>query len=54
MKDEEAIDWRERFPQLPLNKENKLKEGHGKFWRKKSFYLGFFGKKKRMSVREDN
>jgi hypothetical protein len=27
LKDEEAMDWRERFPQLPLNKENKLKEG---------------------------
>ncbi len=26
MKDEEAIDWREGFPQLPLDKENKLKE----------------------------
>jgi hypothetical protein len=26
-KDEEAMDWRERFPQLPLDKENKLKEG---------------------------
>jgi hypothetical protein len=27
MKDEEAIDWRERFPQLPLDKDNKLEEG---------------------------
>jgi hypothetical protein len=27
MKDEEAIDWKERFPQLPLDKENKLNEG---------------------------
>jgi hypothetical protein len=27
MKDEEAIDWKEGFPQLPLDKENKLKEG---------------------------
>jgi len=26
MKDEEAIDWREGFPQLPLDKDNKLKE----------------------------
>jgi hypothetical protein len=25
-KDEEAMDWREGFPQLPLDKENKLKE----------------------------
>jgi len=30
MKDEKAIDWRQGFPQLPLNKDNKLKEGHGK------------------------
>jgi hypothetical protein len=27
LKDEEAMDWRERFSQLPLNKENKFKEG---------------------------
>jgi hypothetical protein len=27
MKDENAIDRREGFPQLPLDKENKLKEG---------------------------
>jgi hypothetical protein len=27
MKDEKAIDWREGFSQLPLDKENKLKEG---------------------------
>jgi hypothetical protein len=26
MKDDEAIDWKEGFPQLPLEKENKLKE----------------------------
>jgi hypothetical protein len=26
MKDEEAIDWKERFPQLPLDKEKKLNE----------------------------
>jgi len=26
LKDEEAMDWRERFPQLSLDKENKLKE----------------------------
>jgi hypothetical protein len=26
MKDEEAIDWRGGFPQLPLDKENKFKE----------------------------
>jgi hypothetical protein len=27
LKDEEAMDWRGRFSQLPLNKKNKLKEG---------------------------
>jgi hypothetical protein len=27
LKDEEAMDWKEGFPQLPLDKENKLKEG---------------------------
>jgi hypothetical protein len=26
MKDEEAINWREGFSQLPLDKENKFKE----------------------------
>jgi len=27
LKDEEAMDWREGFQQLPLDKKNKLKEG---------------------------
>jgi hypothetical protein len=27
LKDEEAMDWREGFPQLPLENENKFKEG---------------------------
>jgi hypothetical protein len=27
LKDEEAMDWKEGFPQLPLDKENKFKEG---------------------------
>jgi len=27
MKDEKTIDYREKFPQLSLDKENKLKEG---------------------------
>jgi hypothetical protein len=27
LKDVEAMDWREGFPQLPLDKKNKLKEG---------------------------
>jgi hypothetical protein len=38
MKDEEAIDWREGFPQLPLDKDNKLKEGSWKTWGK--FFFG--------------
>jgi hypothetical protein len=28
--DDKSIDWREGFPQLPLVKENKLKEGSWK------------------------
>jgi hypothetical protein len=27
MKDEKAINWREIFPQLPWDKDNKFKEG---------------------------
>jgi len=27
MKEEGAIDWKERLPQLPLDKESKFKEG---------------------------
>jgi hypothetical protein len=27
LEDEKAMDWRGGFPQLPLNKKNKLKEG---------------------------
>jgi len=27
LKDEEAMDWKEKFPQFPLDKGNKLKEG---------------------------
>jgi hypothetical protein len=26
LKDEEAVDWKEGFPQLPLDKKNKIKE----------------------------
>jgi hypothetical protein len=32
MKDEEAINWKEGFSQLPLDKENKLKERSWKAW----------------------
>jgi hypothetical protein len=43
MKDVEVIDWREGFPQLPLNKENKLKEGSWKVLRRIFFgILCFF------------
>jgi len=28
LKDEEAMDWRRGFPQLPWDKENKLNEGY--------------------------
>jgi hypothetical protein len=44
MKDEKAIDWKEKFPQLPLDKENELKEGLWKTWGIKCFYLVFFWK----------
>jgi len=46
MKDEKAIHWREGFPQLPLNKDNKLKDGSWETlgWGK-NFYLVFFGKR---------
>jgi hypothetical protein len=32
MKDEKVINWSEGFPQLPLDKENKFKEGSWKNW----------------------
>jgi hypothetical protein len=49
MKDEEAIDWKEGFFKLPLNKENKFKEGHGRFTKEEWYLVCFFfqGKKKR-------
>jgi hypothetical protein len=47
-KDEETIDWREGFPQLPLDKKNKLKE---RSWETlgwgKNFYLVFFLKEEK-------
>jgi hypothetical protein len=51
MKDEEAIDWRKGFSQLPLDKENKFKEGSWKTW-VRNFFVScfFFGKRKIMSV----
>jgi len=39
MKDEKAIDWRERFPQLPLNKDNKFKKGSWKAWVRRIFCI---------------
>jgi hypothetical protein len=39
MKDEKAINWRERFPQLPL--ENKFMEGSWKVWVRRVFFLCF-------------
>jgi hypothetical protein len=50
MKDEEAIDWKEGFPQLPLDKENKLKEGSCEAWGERNFFLFFLWIGKRMSV----
>jgi hypothetical protein len=50
MKDEEAIDWREGFSQLPLDKENKFKEGSCEAWGERSFILFFLWKGRRMSV----
>jgi len=37
MKDKKVIDWKERFPQLPLDKDNKFKERSWKAWRGRSF-----------------
>jgi hypothetical protein len=51
LKDEKAIDWREGFSQLPLDKANKLKEGNGKFWRKNKIILFFWEKKENECVR---
>jgi hypothetical protein len=54
LKNEEAMDWRERFPQLPLDKKNKFKEGSCKVWGRRiyegfSSHVIFLGKgKKRM------
>jgi hypothetical protein len=51
MKDEEAIDWREIFSQLPLDEENKLKERSWKPWVRRIFcILCFFGKRKIVNV----
>jgi hypothetical protein len=44
IKDEEAINWREGFPQLPLDTKNKLKEGSWKSFLYLVFFLGRGGK----------
>jgi hypothetical protein len=49
MKGEKAIDWREIFPQLPLDKDNKFKEGSWKEWVKGIFFNLVFSLEK-----EDN
>jgi hypothetical protein len=46
MKDEEAIDWREGFLQLPLDKENKFKEGSWEALGGENFLSCVFGKGK--------
>jgi hypothetical protein len=51
MKDEEAIDWREGFSNLPLDKMNKLKEGSWEAYQGRSGILCFFQEEtKKMSV----
>jgi hypothetical protein len=42
LKDEEAMDWREKFPQLPLDKKNKVHGGVMKRKGKKSLWGVFF------------
>jgi hypothetical protein len=39
MKDKKAIDLREGFPQLPLDKDNKFKEGSRKAFGLKKFFI---------------
>jgi hypothetical protein len=55
-KDEEAIDWCKRISELPLDKGNKLKEGHGGLSKRGFFWVYVKKKKKkkgkRMSVRK--
>jgi hypothetical protein len=55
MKDEKAMDWREGFSQLPLDKENQLKDGSWKVWGKRVFILCFsLEEENNECVREDN
>jgi hypothetical protein len=42
MKDEEAIDWREKNFKLLLHKENKFKEGSWEAYQKGEWYLMCF------------
>jgi hypothetical protein len=41
MKDEEATDLKEGFSQLPLDEENKLKEGSWEAWGGKNYLVCF-------------
>jgi hypothetical protein len=50
MKDEKAIDWREGFSQLPLDKENKLEEGSCKALGWGKVFILCFWTRRRMSV----
>ncbi len=45
MKDEDAIDWKEEFAQLPLDKENKFKEGSWKAWWREFIFILCFSSK---------
>jgi hypothetical protein len=50
MKDE-VIGWKERFSSLPLDKENKPKEGSWETWCENSFILCvFIGKRRKMNM----
>jgi len=53
MKDEEAIDWREGFPQLPLDKDNKVKEGSWEALGGGKKIILYFWKRRRISVCEE-
>jgi hypothetical protein len=52
MKDEEAIDYKEGFPQLLLDKDNKLKKGSWKAWEiKKKLSCVFLGEEENECVK---
>jgi hypothetical protein len=45
MKDKSPFDWKERFSQLPFDKENKLKEGSWEVLGGEKFLSYIFGKR---------